>query len=85
MQQGTQLITKLKFNMTNKLMFLTDTLLLRKRSIIETINDQLKDISQIKHSHHRSLLNFLVNLLSGLMAYTHQSNKRSLNLSLFTV
>jgi len=83
MQQGVHLITKLKSNMKNKLMVMTDKLLLRKRSIIETINDQLKNISQIEHSRHRSPLNFLVNLVSGLIAYTHQPNKPSLNLSHF--
>jgi len=83
MQQGIQLITKLKSNMKNKLMLMTDKLLLRKRSIIETINDQLKNISQIEHSRHRSPLNFLVNLVSGLIAYTHQPKKPSLNLAQF--
>ncbi len=80
MQQGIQLITKVKSNMKNKLMLLSDKLLLRKRAIIETINDQLKNISQIEHSHHRSPLNFLVNLVSGLIAYTHQPKKPSLHL-----
>jgi len=83
MQQGIHLITKLKSNMKNKLMVMSDKLLLRKRSIIETINDQLKNISQIEHSRHRSPLNFLVNLVSALIAYTHQPNKPSLNLSQF--
>ena len=83
MQQGIHLITKLKSNMKNKLMVMTDKLLLRKRSIIETINDQLKNISQIEHSRHRSPINFLVNLVSGLIAYTHQPNKPSLNRSQF--
>jgi len=83
MQQGIQLITKLKSNMKNKLMLMTDKLLLRKRSIIETINDQLKNISQIEHSRHRSPINFLVNLVSGLIAYTHQPKKPSLDLAQF--
>jgi len=83
MEQGLQLITKVKSNMKNKLMLMTDKLLLRKRSIIETINDQLKNISQIEHSRHRSPVNFLVNLVSGLIAYTHQPKKPSLNLSQF--
>ncbi len=83
MQQGIHLITKLKSNMKNKLIVMTDKLLLRKRSIIETINDQLKNISQIEHSRHRSPINFLVNLVSGLIAYTHQPNKPSLNRSQF--
>lgn len=51
---------------------MTNKLLLRKRSIIEIINDQLKNISQIEHSRHRRPINFLVNLVSGLIAYTHQ-------------
>ena len=83
MEQGIQLITKLKSNMKNKLMLMTDKLLLRKRSIIETINDQLKNISQIEHSRHRSPVNFLVNLVSGLIAYTHQTKKPSLDRSQF--
>jgi hypothetical protein len=83
MEQGIQLITKLKSNMKNKLMVMTDKLLLRKRSIIETINDQLKNISQIEHSRHRSPINFLVNLVSGLIAYTHQPKKPALDLSQF--
>ena len=82
-QQGIHLITKLKSNMKNQLMVMTDKLLLRKRAIIETINDQLKNISQIEHSRHRSPLNFLVNLVSGLIAYTHQPKKPSLQFSLF--
>lgn len=83
MQQGIHLVTKLKSNMKNKLMVMSDKLLLRKRSIIETINDQLKNISQIEHSRHRSPINFLVNLVSGLIAYTHQPKKPSLNLAHF--
>ena len=83
MAQGIQLITKLKSNMKNKLMVMSDKLLLRKRSIIETINDQLKNISQIEHSRHRSPINFLVNLVSGLIAYSHQPKKPSLDLAQF--
>ena len=75
-----QLITKLKRNMKNRLMPLADRLLLRKRAIIETIIDQLKNISQIEHSRHRSVMNFLVNLVCGLIAYCHQPKKPSLHL-----
>ncbi len=50
---------------------LTDKILLRKRSLIETINDQLKNISQIAHTRHRSPTNFMVDLLAGLIAYTY--------------
>lgn len=78
---GVQLITPLRKNMKNRLMPLMDKLLARKRSIIETINDQLKNISQIEHTRHRSVTNFMVNLLAGLVAYTWQPKKPSLNLA----
>jgi len=76
-----QLITKLRRNMKNRLMPLADRLLLRKRAIVETIIDQLKNISQIEHSRHRSVMNFLVNLVCGLIAYCHQPKKPSLHLN----
>lgn len=75
-----ELITKLKKNMKNRLLPLADKLLLRQRAIIETIIDQLKNISQIEHTRHRSFLNFLVNLLCGLIAYCLQPKKPSLGL-----
>lgn len=78
---GVQLITMLRSNMKNQLVVLQDKLLSRKRSIIETINDQLKNISQIEHSRHRSINNFFVNLIAGLIAYCHQEKKPSLNLT----
>jgi hypothetical protein len=76
--KGIQLITKIKKNMKNRLVQMDDKLLLRKRWIIETINDQLKNISQIEHTRHRSPLNFLVNLVAGLIAYGYQEKKPSL-------
>jgi len=76
-----QLITGIRHNMKQRLMSLFDKLMLRKRSIIETINDQLKNISQIEHSRHRSINNFFVNLLAGLMAYCHQGKKPAINWS----
>lgn len=77
---GIRLITKLRKNMPNRLMPLVDKLLLRKRAIVETIIDQLKNISQIEHSRHRSPVNFVVNLVCGLIAYCHQPKKPSLHL-----
>ena len=58
-----------------------DKILLRKRALIETVNDQLKNISQIEHTRHRSVFNFMVNIVAGLTAYTRQPKKPSLNLS----
>lgn len=67
---GIQLITQLKNNMKNSLMSISDKILLRKRSIIETVNDELKNICQIEHSRHRCFNNFLVNIIAGLIAYS---------------
>jgi hypothetical protein len=77
---GVQLITHRKRKMANRLMRLADKLLLRKRAIVESIFDQLKNISQIEHTRHRSPVNFVINLLAGLIAYTHQPKKPSLHL-----
>ena len=80
LKRGVQLITKLKKNIANKLMPLIDKLLLRKRVLIETVHDQLKNISQIEHHRHRSVANFLVNVVAALIAYTYQPKKPSLNI-----
>ncbi len=66
--------------MKNILMPVVDKIQLRKRALIETVNDQLKNISQIEHTRHRSVINFMVNIVAGLIAYTWQPKKPSLNL-----
>ncbi|MBD2328610.1 IS982 family transposase [Alkalinema sp. FACHB-956] len=78
--RGLQLVTKRKKNMKQKLVKLIDKILLRKRALIETVNDQLKNQCQIEHSRHRSIWNFLVNLVAGLIAYTYQPKLPSLDL-----
>jgi hypothetical protein len=75
-----QLITKLKTRMKNRLVSIFDKLMLRKRAIIESVIDQLKNISQIEHSRHRSVANLFVNLVAGLVAYTFRQKKPSLNI-----
>ena len=78
--QGLQLITKIKKNMKPRLLTVWDQLMLRKRALIETINDQLKNICQIEHTRHRSRVNFLVNVMAALIAYTYREKLPSLNL-----
>jgi hypothetical protein len=65
--------------MKNKFLAFADKVLLRKRAIIESVFDQLKNISQIEHTRHRSFWNFPVNLVAGLIAYTWREKKPSLN------
>lgn len=73
------IVTGLKSNMKNKLMDTFDKIMLRKRSIIETINDILKNVAQMVHSRHRSFENFLVNVLSAVAAYCFFDKKPSMN------
>ena len=72
---GIQLVHGIKTNMKNRLMFFYDKMMLRKRYIIETINDLLKNKAQLVHSRHRSITNFLVNLVAVLGAYCFFENK----------
>jgi hypothetical protein len=67
--KGVHVVTKLRRNMKNCLMPLKDKIMLRKRAVIETVNDELKNMCQIEHSRHRSIPNFISNLVSGLLAY----------------
>ena len=77
---GIHLITKIKKNMKNIPMDLKDKVLLRKRSLIETVNDSLKNICQVEHTRHRSLHNFMGNIISGLIAYMLLPKKPSLDI-----
>lgn len=78
--RGLQLITKLRAKMKNRLMPVIDKILLRKRGMIDSVIGQLKSICQIEHSRHRSPINFVVNLLGGLVGYSLKPDKPSLHL-----
>ena len=74
-EEGIQLVTGLRVNMKNKLMPFYDKMMLRKRYIIETINDLLKNTAQIVHSRHWSVANFIINIIAALGAYCFFDNK----------
>lgn len=74
---GIQLIYKLRNNMKGELP-LRDRIMLRKRAVIESVNDELKNICQIEHTRHRSFTNFLSNLIAGLLAYSFLPKKPSI-------
>jgi len=78
--QGLELLITIRRNMKHCVMRLWDKLLLRKRALIETLNDQLNNISQIEHTQHRSVTGFMVSLVAGLVAYSYQPKKPSLGL-----
>jgi hypothetical protein len=66
---GLHIVTGIRSNMKNRPMSFHDRILLRKRSVIETINDELKNICEVEHSRHRAVHNFIMNLISALAAY----------------
>ena len=74
-----RIFTKLKSNMKGALMSVSDRLLLRKRAIIETVNDELKNIAQVEYSRHRCFDNFIVNLLGTIAAYCLFPKKPCIN------
>lgn len=80
---GIHLITKVRKNMKKKAMDFMDKVYLRKRAVIESVNDVLKNCCQIEHSRHRSFNNFLANLISGLTAYCFLESKPSIKLQRF--
>jgi hypothetical protein len=76
-----ELVTNLRKNMKAKALYLWDRAMLSRQFIIEPINEQLKNISQIEYSRHRSSNGFILNLLGGLVAYCLKNNKPTLNLT----
>jgi hypothetical protein len=78
-QDGVQLITKVRKNMKKKPLSDQEKILLRKRALIETVNDELKNICQVEHTRHRSVSGFLLNILGALAAYSFFPKKPSIN------
>jgi Transposase DDE domain. len=76
--QGIHLVTGLKANMKNRLMPMWDKIMLRKRPVIETINDALKNVCDVEHTRHRSIHNFIMNLIAALGAYCFFDKKPSI-------
>jgi hypothetical protein len=79
---GIHLITKIRKNMKNSLMQIKDKILLRKRALIETVNDELKNMCQVEHTRHRGFTNFITNLLSALIAYSFFPKKPSMKIEI---
>lgn len=80
-QDGIQLITKVRKNMKKQNISDIDAILLRKRALVESVNDELKNICKIEHTRHRSVKGFLLNLIAALSAYCYFPKKPSLNIT----
>lgn len=72
---GIHFVYKMRNNMKGGEIPVTDRIMLRKRAVIESVNDELKNICQIEHTRHRSFTNFITNLIAGLLAYSFLPKK----------
>ena len=72
---GIHFVYKMRNNMKGGELPLSDKIMLRKRAVIESVNDELKNICQIEHTRHRSFTNFITNLIAGLLAYSFLPKK----------
>ena len=81
LEDGVELITNVRSNMKKKTISLWDKAMLSKRYLIETINDQLNNISYVEHTRHRSVSGFMTNMLAGLIAYYIKEGKPSIDLN----
>jgi len=79
-EQGIELVTTLKKNMKPVPRTDFEKAVLRRRSLVETVIDELKNLCQIEHTRHRPVANFLVNLMAGIVAYCLADDKPNLNL-----
>lgn len=77
---GIQMITKPRKNMKEFNISQADKIMLRKRAIIECVNDELKNICKLQHTRHRSINNFLMNTMGAICAYAFFPKKPSLNI-----
>ena len=81
LERGVSIVNNVRKNMKAKALSLWDRAMLSRRFIIETINDQLKNISQIEHTRHRSVHGFMLNIIGGLVAYQLKERKPQLNIT----
>lgn len=81
LQRGLHLITGIRKNMKNKLMLLIDKILLRKRSVIESTNNQLKNVFHLEHTRHRSPINGFISMICAIISYAFHPTKASFNLT----
>ena len=78
--EGVNLIYKVRKNMQPLSLSASDEIFLKKRVLIESVIKELKTQTQVEHTRHRSFINFQVNAISVLIAYTYLLKKPTLKL-----
>ena len=79
-EQGIHLFYKVRKNMKPLELSVSDEVLLKKQTLIESVIKELKTQTQVEHSRHRSFVNFQVNVVSALIAYQLLESKPSVNI-----
>ena len=74
---GRQLVTKVKNSVRNFLISIADKIQPRKRTLVETVNDELKNIARIENFRYRFFHNFIANSLSAIASYCFLNKKSS--------
>jgi len=75
-ERGLQIVTIIKRNLKNILMDISDKILLRKRGVVESVGNLLKNSMQIEHSRYRSIISFFINVFSAVVAYNFFLEKK---------
>jgi hypothetical protein len=83
-ERGLKMVHGLKKNMPNKLVDLKEKIMLRKRNLIETVFDYLKNKMNLEHTRHRSPINAFVHILSTFVAYSLKQNKPSIKFDFYS-
>lgn len=83
--RGLKLITSIKKTMKNSPIDIYEKIMLRKRSLVETVFDFLKNKLQLEHTRHRSTSNFLLHIISTLVCYQMKKTKPSVSLEYMMV
>lgn len=80
---GITLITPYKKNMKARLLPVNffDIIMSKKRVLIESVTNILKNKLQLCHTRHRSIKNFCVHLLAVLIGYQLSPNKPSISIN----
>lgn len=77
LEKGIQIVTKIRKNMKNSIMQMSDKMWLKKRAIIESVNDLLMTVFDIDHTRHRNPWNAIIHTIAGLTAYSYYPQKPS--------
>lgn len=69
---GLKIFTTIRKDMKNHLLSNSDKILLRKRSLVESVFNVLKNSMSLEHSRHRSPINFIIHIIHASLLFLWQ-------------